>query len=308
MKILIELPTWLGDSVMATPAIENIIDHFDQKEITLVGSRVSIEALKFHPKVHRSIVLNKNYISLYRFIKNSEKFDIFFSFRGSFRSLIFKLFIRCNEKFQFDKSKYQGQHQVNKYNNFINDSLNIQNISGPLVIHKDSIHSDGKSKVLGINPGAAYGSAKRWYPKEFAKVAAELSPDYDIKIFGSDNEIEFANDIEKFLKSKRISNYENLCGVTSISELVNHISNLDLFITADSGPMHIAACFEEPTVSIFGPTKDDETSQWMNKKNKIVKKNLSCQPCMQRICPLGHHDCMKKIKSKDVLEAIESLF
>jgi heptosyltransferase-2 len=308
MKILIELPTWLGDSVMATPAIENIIDHFDNREITLIGSKVSIETLKFHPKVHKAIVLNKNYISLYRFIKNSEQFDIFFSFRSSFRSLIFKLFVKCNEKFQFDKSNYQNQHQVNKYNNFINDSLNIQKISGPLVIHQKSIYIGNKARVLGINPGAAYGSAKRWYPKEFAKVAAELSTYYDIKIFGSNNEIEFANDIEKFLKSKGISNYENLSGNTSISELISHIANLDLFITADSGPMHIAACFEVPTVSIFGPTKDDETSQWMNKKNRILKKNLSCQPCMKRFCPLGHHNCMKEIKSKDVLEAIETIY
>ena len=70
--------------------------------------------------------------------------------------------------------------------------------------------------------------------------------------------------------------------------------------------MHIAASFEIPTISIFGPTRDEETSQWKNKKSKIVKKNLPCQPCMQRKCPLVHHNCMRLIKAIDVLTVIKS--
>ena len=66
-------------------------------------------------------------------------------------------------------------------------------------------------------------------------------------------------------------------------------------------------CEVVPTVALFGPTRDDETSQWMNPKSIIVKKNLDCQPCMQRACPLKHHDCMKLIKAEDVLKAVQSL-
>ena len=69
--------------------------------------------------------------------------------------------------------------------------------------------------------------------------------------------------------------------------------------------MHIAAALEVPTVSIFGPTNHEVTSQWMNEKNKIVKQNLKCQPCMKRQCPLKHHDCMKAIKASEVLKAVE---
>ena len=64
MKILIELPTWLGDTVMVTPAIENLVNFFDNLEIVLLGSAVSIEALKNHPKVTNTYILEKNYISL----------------------------------------------------------------------------------------------------------------------------------------------------------------------------------------------------------------------------------------------------
>ena len=62
-----------------------------------------------------------------------------------------------------------------------------------------------------------------------------------------------------------------------------------------------------PTVAIFGPTNDKETSQWMNKKSIIVKKNLECQPCMKRTCPLSHHNCMKKVLASDILGAVKGL-
>ena len=160
--------------------------------------------------------------------------------------------------------------------------------------------------MLGINPGSSYGSAKRWYPDRFAQVAEKLSKDYEIIIFGSKNEIDIANDIQNSLNDLGISNYLNLSGKTSIEELISHISKLDLFITGDSGAMHIAACFQVPTVSIFGPTNASETSQWMNEKNAIVKRNLDCQPCMKRVCPLKHHNCMKFIKAIDVLNEVKS--
>ena len=116
-----------------------------------------------------------------------------------------------------------------------------------------------------------------------------------------------AKDIEKSLIEKGVTNYQNLVGKTTIVELINQISSLDLFITGDSGPMHLAATFQVPTVAIFGPTRDDDTSQWMNEKSVIVKKTLDCQPCMQRTCPLQHHNCMKLIKASDVFDAAKSL-
>ena len=71
--------------------------------------------------------------------------------------------------------------------------------------------------------------------------------------------------------------------------------------------MHVGAAFQVPTVSIFGPTNDNETSQWMNPRGVIVKKEMDCAPCMKRICPLGHHECMKFISSGDVLSAVDEI-
>jgi len=318
MKVLIELPTWLGDCVMATSAIENIVNFYNEVEITFIGSFVSVEAMKNHPKVVKTVVLDKKYTSLYRIAKKLGEFDAFFSFRSSIRSKILKFLISAKNKYQFDKNKYINCHQVKKYNDFVNDSLNINLKTGVLKLYKNSkfkIASSGstlgvqnsKLPLLGINPGASYGSAKRWYPEEFAKVASDLSDQYDIVIFGGPGEKDIAMDIEQSLIEKGIDNYQNLASNTTIPELINHISNLDLFITGDSGPMHVAAAFQVSTVAIFGPTKDDETSQWMNDKSAIVKKNLDCQPCMKRTCPLSHHNCMKLIKAADVLDVVRGL-
>ena len=307
MKLLIELPTWLGDCVMVTPAIENIVNFNNDVEITFIGSFVSIEAMKNHPKVVKTVVLDKKYRVLYKIARNLGEFDYFFSFRSSLRTKFLKFLISADSKYQFDKNKYTNCHQVKKYNNFINDSLNINSNPRKLKLYKHNQSSDVAQKpILGINPGASYGSAKRWYPKEFAKVASELSSQYDIVIFGGPSEKDIAMDIEKSLIEKDINNYQNLVANTTIPELIDHISKLDLFITGDSGPMHVAAAFQVPTVAIFGPTKDDETSQWMNDKSIIVKQNLDCQPCMKRTCPLQHHNCMNLIKATDVLSAVKT--
>jgi len=247
--------------------------------------------------------LDKKYTSLYKISRDLGSFDAFFSLRSSIRSKFLKFLISAKKKYQFDKNKYQNRHQVEKYNDFVNDSLSIDLVAGKLKIYGYQI-SKRKKKILGINPGASYGSAKRWYPKEFAKVARELSTEYDIIIFGGPDEADIASDIEQALIDSDIKNYKNLAGDTTITELINKIASLDLFITGDSGPMHVAAAFQVPTVAIFGPTKDKETSQWMNNKSIIVKKKLDCQPCMKRTCPLQHHNCMNLIKAFDVLNAV----
>ena len=304
MKILIELPTWMGDTVMVTPAIENLIKYYNDSEITLIGSNISIEVFINHPKVVKTLVLDKKYTSLYKASKSLGKFDFFFTFRSSLRSKILQLLISSNRKYIYNKKTINNRHQVEQYNDFVNECLNANFPAGKLVIHSNRQSLINNSKpIVGINPGASYGIAKRWNTNEFA----ELSNQYDITIFGGPDEADIAGDIETLLIGKGITNYKNLVGDITIQELISRISDLDLFITGDSGPMHVAASFQIPTVAIFSPTKVEETSQWMNAKNIIVKKDLDCQPCMKRICPLKHNNCMKLIKAKDVLNAVNSL-
>ena len=97
---------------------------------------------------------------------------MFISYRSSYRTMIMKKFISSKLKYQFDKKKYFIGHTVEKYNNFINDCIGSNYEAGKLVLKiilNESIFKN--KKILGLNPGATYGNAKRWYPEEFAQVA-----------------------------------------------------------------------------------------------------------------------------------------
>ena len=306
-KIFIEVPTWLGDCVMATPAIENIVKAYPDIEITLMGSFVSSSLFEAHPNV-KKIILDESRNArsrlfwLYKMAKNLETFDIALSFRRTSTSKLFMFFIKAKQKANYTRLSSEVLHQVIRYNDFVNKTLKLTTSAGPLQLYFNAVNYD--KPTLGINPGASYGSAKRWYPEKFASVAIALSQRYDIVLFGGPGEVDIASDIEKELIKAKIQNYKNLAGKTSIKTLCEKIGGLDLFITGDSGPMHVAAAFNVPTVAIFGPTNDAETSQWMNPQGCIVKKEMACAPCMKRTCPLQHHECMKFISHDDVLNAV----
>lgn len=311
MHILIEIPTWLGDAVMTTPAIENIIKTYPDAKLTIFGSFVSTKLFLNHPNVENIIVDNSRkegnrYINLFKYAKSVKDVDIALSFRKNFTTKFFLFFVEAKEKYIYRRyDKELNTHQVIRYNDFIKRSLNIDSEPLKLKIYTKNEKEQNSKPVLGINPGATYGSAKRWYPEEFAKVAVELSNKYDIKLFGGPGETDIAGDIESALKEANITNYENLAGKTSVEELIEQISKLDLFLTNDSGPMHVAAAFSIPTVAIFGPTRDIETNQWMNEQEMLIKKPMECAPCMKRVCPLKHHECMKSITAKDVLDRLK---
>ena len=303
MRILIELPTWLGDCVMSTPAIENIVRKFNDCELVFIGSQVSIELMKSHPKCKETYILDRKLINLISTISSIKSIDLFISFRSSIRTKLLKLLLKTKIKYQYNKNKFTSGHQVEKYNQFIKESIGVDFKAKKLRLFKSFHQYSSKMPRLGLNPGASYGSAKCWPLEKFVEVAVSLSGKFDIIIFGGPDEVDLSNKISQELRNKNCNNFTNLTGKTTIKDLMGYISSLDLFITGDSGPMHIAAAFQIPTVSIFGPTKTNETSQWMNEKSNIVKKELSCQPCMKRVCPLGHHDCMNKISSNEVINS-----
>jgi len=311
MKILIEIPTWLGDAVMTTPAIENIVATYPHCELIIFGSFVSTKLFIFHPNV-KKIVIDESkkegnrYVNLYRLAKNIGEVDLALSFRKNFTTKFFLFFVTAPKKYIYQRYSDEQIHQVIRYNDFVNKSLLCQTQPGKLKIYeKEKRDEETEKPLLGINPGATYGSAKRWYPEAFAKVAIALSEKYDIILFGGKGEVDMAHDIEEKLIDTKIFNYQNLAGETSVEELIEKISILDLFITNDSGPMHVAAAFSVPTVCIFGPTRHLETHQWMNRDEMLIRKEMDCAPCMKRVCPLRHHECMKLITADDVLAVIE---
>ncbi|WP_291953071.1 lipopolysaccharide heptosyltransferase II [Campylobacter sp.] len=292
MKIFINLPTWLGDAVMASAAIYAIREKFNNAEFVFYGSFVSTELFKHLPN-SKIIVENKKqrYMQALKLRYELALFDFAFSFRSAFSSKIILNLIKAQKRFYFDKNVLKEEHQVLKYLNFIENALAFKASSEKLQL---PIKAKKSRKILGINPGAHFGSAKRWKSEYFYEVAKEFALTHKIIIFGVKNEELICKNIENLLKKDDIK-VKNLCGKTSIFTLCKNISMLDILITNDSGPMHIGAVYGIKTLAIFGPTKFNQTSPWQ-KNAKIIHLNLPCMPCMKRVCPLKHHACMEDLK------------
>ncbi|MDD2790489.1 MAG: lipopolysaccharide heptosyltransferase II [Sulfurimonas sp.] len=322
MRILIILPNWLGDAIMATPAIELLCQEYPNARLTFVGSYASIEALKHHPRCERAIVdetkkASSRLLATYKLARELGTFHLAISFRNQLHASLLLRFtntVVCIAKRSWHSIFLLShtpkisttQHLALQYAELaMSDTHTWNGQTPPLALYIQT--KQFQKPTLGINAGATYGSAKRWYPERFAQVAAAFSEKFDILIFGGPGEVAMAKEIEDSLLRLDVTNYMNIAGKTNIQELCANIGGCSLFITNDSGPMHVAAAYQVPTVAIFGPTKYTETSQWMNKKSKIVRHEMKCSPCMKRECPLGHHECMTTITVAEVIAAVKEL-
>jgi len=155
---------------------------------------------------------------------------------------------------------------------------------------------DFSRKVIGVNPGAFYGSAKRWRTENYGKLLDQLIREQNavVAIFGSPNEMPIAKEIEASMDGTPIV----LTGKTRLSELIAMIACCDLFITNDSGPMHLAAALRIPTIAIFGPTDDVATGP-LSPNALVLNKRVECSPCLLRECPIDHR-CMVRISPEEV--------
>lgn len=147
--------------------------------------------------------------------------------------------------------------------------------------------------VVGVSPGAAYGTAKRWLPERFAQAARELGR--TVAVFGSGAERSLCEEVA------RQAGGVNLAGSTTLREFIDMTAACDVFLTNDSGAMHIAAALRVPSVTVFGPT--DETATGPSGANaEIVREPVECAPCKLRECPIDHR-CMTRVTVERVVSA-----
>lgn len=156
--------------------------------------------------------------------------------------------------------------------------------------------------LFGINPGAAYGDAKRWFPDRFAAVADRLAERFGgtVLIVGGAHDKAIQAEVATAMESRPIM----AAGATTIKQLIALISRCTLFVTNDSGPMHISAALGVPVAAVFGPTNPDTTSPMGSAS--IVRHEFECSRCLLRSCPIDHR-CMKSVTAAEVFEAAVGL-
>jgi lipopolysaccharide heptosyltransferase II len=157
--------------------------------------------------------------------------------------------------------------------------------------------------VIGVSPGAAYGNAKRWLPERFAESALEIAQYLDarVAIFGSESERELCDSIADLIGRRAV----NLAGRTTLREFIDMAAACRLFLTNDSGAMHIASALGVPSVTVFGAT-DDTTTGPTGPLARILREPVECSPCLLRECPIDHR-CMTRVPTARVTAAAMEL-
>ncbi len=161
----------------------------------------------------------------------------------------------------------------------------------------------GIRPLIGIAPGATFGPAKKWFPERFAAVADRLIDDLvgAAVLFGSAADRDSADAVKRHAMHRLV----NLAGKTDLKEAMALISRCDLFISNDSGLMHVAAALGIPTVAIFGSTNPVTTSP-VGERTVIVRRDIECSPCLRETCP-ADFQCMDRITVNDVVAAAKGV-
>lgn len=162
--------------------------------------------------------------------------------------------------------------------------------------------------LVGIAPGAAYGSAKRWLPARAGELAARLAREHQaaVVVVGAAADRETAGEVVRAAARHGSPELIDLVGRTTLPDLMGVLMQCRAFVSNDSGAMHLAAALDVPVVAVFGPTREWATSPLPGAANlapAIVHTDVSCRPCMLRTCPIDHR-CMTGIRVEDVLSPV----
>ena len=333
-KILIRAVNWLGDAVMTTPAIGTVREFFPAARITLLATPLVAELFTPHPWVDEVLVFDRNgrhrglggRLRLAAELKG-HAFDLAIILPNSFDAALIPWLARIPRRLgllsdgrgmllNYGMPKHlqaTSGHQSEAYLSILSH-FGITASARPQLLATTPAEDGAAAELLGsgginpddfvvgINPGATYGSAKRWYPERFAAVADDLAVRWGAKtvLTGGPGETAIAADIAGSVTSRCL----NLAGRTRVRELMAVIKRCNFFITNDSGPMHIAAAVGIPVVAMFGPTSAIRTGPY-GTGHRVLVGSVPCSPCFSRVC---RHDpemeCLHVIKPTQVVDIV----
>lgn len=327
-NILVRMPNWIGDLVMATPILTDLREAFPKAKITAMCRRPLSDLLKNDEaidelfcftkpsndflrrqdlrniigKIQRGhhdvgILLTNSFSSAWWFWLGTVKRRI--GYAGHWRRPLL-----TDPLLPFQKK----EHQVLKYKRLLGPlGISVSNTAPRIHLTDKEIEEaqillyqrgyEKKKKLIGINPGAAYGSAKCWPPENFRKLAQELlkKSDAHLVFFGDESTGALIKTITRGFPERVI----NLAGITDLRELCCIIKSSSVLITNDSGPMHIGAALQVPLVALFGSTDEKLTGPYGHEES-VIHKHVACSPCFKRRCPIDFR-CMKGISVDEVL-------
>ncbi|HBW46702.1 TPA: lipopolysaccharide heptosyltransferase II [bacterium] len=293
MKILVRAPNWLGDAVMARPALNAIIKEVGNKNVSVVAKSSVASAF-----ADCEVFVMKNSWDIASHRKKS--FDSIILFTNSFSSAFLAWQSGIKNRIGYDnfavhflltkriaRSK-TFLHQIDEYLHLTESAGYRSKSIIPTLPFRKNNHIEEKYVVLA--PGAKYGAAKRW--NKFDKLAVELaSKGKKVVVLGSAGEAENIFERENIL---------NLAGETTLDIALDIVAHAQIVISNDSGLAHASSALGRRTIVIFGPTDPKRT---LPRNAELIQEKVECAPCGLRICPIDHR-CMNSITVEEVLARI----
>ena len=320
-KILVIRLSSLGDIVLTQSSVQALRSEFPDAQIHYLTKRVYAPILQMFNCVDEIHYWENKYFLL-KNLRNI-KFDIAIDLHSKLNTFVIKSFINAKQTVTYNKEHFLRRQIVNqRTNKTISSTVSLYfgalkkiglktEISAPKLFPVKNISmpeifriSDTK-KNIGIFPGALHKTKQ--YPVEQLAEFINLVPSEwhcNFIVFGSKAEIDLAEKLNSLTKTNLI----NMCGKLDLQQLATAINKMDVVITNDSGPMHIAAALEKPQIAIFGATHPKLGFAPMNKNAVIILADLPCQPCSLhggKVCPKKHFNCMKFITAKKILDSLK---
>lgn len=336
-RLLVRGPNWIGDAVMSEPALGAVRRLFPQAEVTLLVKPAIAELLAGHPAVDRLFVYEdrgKHAGLGGKWILADElrrrRFDLAILFQNAFEAALLSFMAGIPRRYGYATdgrgwllsdpvekgSRTAQRHQVSYYLDLLRP-LGVPPVPAEprlFLTEQEERAMDDRlagwgihagDVLIGLNPGSTYGGAKRWLPERFAeainRVARDVGPPggrVRVAIVGAKGEEDLGRAIADRLAVPALV----LSGQTTIRELMAVVKRCRLFLTNDTGPMHVAAAFGVPVVAIFGPT-DHRTTSPVGPDHAILREPVECAPCLLRECPIDHR-CMTRVTVERVSEAV----
>jgi heptosyltransferase-2 len=319
-NILVRATNWVGDAVMSLPALRAIRERFSTARISVLAKPWVADLYGRESFIDEIILYSGQSPWRTGHQLRSRRFDCAILLQNAFEAAWIAWLARIPTRIGYKRDGRQllltravnvpkpGQiprHERFYYLELLRRAGIIDAMPESEEIRLGSGAVPSAKRVIGVSPGAAYGTAKRWLPERFAEAAGALATarGASIALFGSKGERELCGEVAQLLNGHQVTNY---AGQTTLAQFIDLASGCELFLTNDSGSMHIASALGVPTVAIFGAT-DDSTTGPTGPNARVVRHPVDCSPCLLRECPIDHR-CMTGVSAERVVqEALQLL-
>lgn len=339
MKLAVFLPNWIGDVVMATPALRALRQHFADAEIVGVHKPYVAGLLAGAPWLDRSLPLDRKGPWGHRWPAvaarlRSERIDMAVLFPNTLRSALAAWLGGCGQRIGY--RRYGRSLLLTTALNPLRDARG-RLVPAPVVdaynalaaaagcpqpshrlelftTREDEAAADAlwksagfeaDAEVICLNPGAAFGSSKYWPVESFSTLAQLLIERRNCRILVlcGPGERQLARNIARLANRPEVHTLAEAPLSLGLSKAC--VRRAQLLVTTDSGPRHFAAAFDRPVVTLFGPTHIEWTETW-HPKAVHLQKQVPCGPCQLRTCPLDHR-CMTELTPVEVANTVQAL-